>query len=298
MQFVGCQIETNDQSEREQVIRELSAASPAPILILNTCQRLECYGFGIPEDPRIRVMEIFEHKQAFSRIARIAAGLESRILGELEILGQVRNAYKAFRKFRGHDDKILDRVFQDAIALGRDARRRSGIDTNMTSLSGLAARELMSRIDADSPVAVIGAGSLAGSVARYLRKRGSFPVRIASRCPENAMSLALEIGGFSAALDDLIPIMKDVAGVIAATAAPHPVLYPHHLEQAARPLTIIDLGVPADCHIDIRTLPGVDYIGLHQIEEKAQINTEDRRRRALIAEKVVQDGVEAWASRR
>lgn len=297
MQFIGCELEVLDASERETVVGDLARRNPVPLLVLSTCQRLECFGLEVPEDPRWQVIARWDRAEAFERVARIAAGLESRIIGELEVLGQVRAAYKNFREAVAGGEKALDRVFQEALALGREARRISEVDRNLTSLGSLAARALMKRIPSAAPVAVVGAGSLASSVARYLRKRGDHPVRVASRCPDNAVNLALELGGFSTALDEMNHLLEGVAGIISATAAPHPLIFPHHLENANRPLTIVDMGEPPDCDASVRDLPQVDYISLLDIERKAHINTEDRFRRAEIAARIIQDGARAWAAR-
>ena len=233
---------------------------------------------------------------AFERLARIAAGLESRILGEIEILGQVRSAYKHFLCRRRPDCCSLHRCFQDALALARRARRESGIDRNLTSLSGLAARELLAQVEPGAPLAVIGAGDLAGSVARYLRKRaGPVPVRVSSRCPDNALALAEQVGGFGGGLDTLCHLLEGVTGIVCATAAPHPVLYPDHLASAGRPLAIIDMGVPPDCHEEVTALKDIVYTGLRAIEMKAQSNTASRRAAAERAARIIRAGAEAWA---
>jgi len=298
MQFIGCELELTDQRQREDVVKFLSRRNPHPVLVLNTCQRLECFGFDIPEhDARWRVTARWDARSAFERMARIAAGLESRIVGELEVLGQVRTAYKLFREAANGQENVLDRVFQDALALGREARRVSEVDRNLTSLSALAANALMKRIPATASVAVVGAGSLASSVARYLNKRGNHPVRVASRCPDNAYTLALELGGFSTALDELDHLLEGVSGIISATAAPHALIFPHHLERAARPLTIVDMGEPPDCDEGVRDLPGVTYISLLDIERKAHINTEDRIQRAQVAAQIIRDGASSWTMR-
>jgi glutamyl-tRNA reductase len=297
MQFIGCELEILETRQREDVVAALSRGLPHPMLVLNTCQRLECFGYDLPEDPRWRITARWDTKTAFERMARIAAGLESRIIGELEVLGQVRAAYKTFRAATGGEVKVLDRIFQDALALGREARRISEIDRNLTSLSALAAHALMKRIPATSSVAVVGAGSLASSVARYLNKRGNHPVRVTSRCPDNAFSLARELGGFSAGLDELDHLFDGVSGIISATAAPHALIYPHHLERAARPLVIVDLGEPPDCDAATRALPGATYISLLDIERKAHINSEDRLKRAEVAARIIRDGVSAWTAR-
>ena len=232
---------------------------------------------------------------AFERLARIAAGLESRILGELEILGQVRTAYRVFRQNEAGPSQDLDGLFQQALALARKARRESGIDRKMTSLSGLAARELLRRIEPGVPLAVVGSGALAGSATRYLGKRGQSPVRVSSRCPDNAVSLATEVGGFGSGLDDLQHLLDDVGGILTATAAPHPLLFAHHLAATRRPLHIVDLGVPADCSPEVRQLEHVDYTSLEEIEAHASTNVAQRRERAERAAQIIREGAITWA---
>lgn len=296
MNFVGCQLELGSLQEREHVVERLRQSSE-PLLVLDTCQRLETFGLAIPTIDSAQLIHTWQTREAFERLARIAAGLESRILGELEVIGQVRTAYKQFRENGGAELTHLDRIFQDALALAREARRESGIDQNLTSLSGLAARALLDRVPEGSHLAVVGAGSLAASTARYLTKRGKSPLRVASRCPENALSLAVELGGFGTGLDELAHLFYGVSGIVTATAAPHPLVYAHHLAEAARPLVIVDMGVPADCSPDVAQLPGVTYIGLGEIEAKAQLNSDERRKRAEVAARLIHDGAQAWTPR-
>ncbi len=297
MNFAAYELEITTPHERERIVGELTRDPAAPRLILSTCQRLECFGFNIPTVDAVQVRNQWTNAEAFERLARIAAGLESRILGELEVLGQVRTAYKQFRETGGAAQNRLDRIFQDALSLAREARRDSGIDKNLTSLGSLAAREILDRIPETTSAAVVGSGSLAGNVARYLTKRGRCTVRVMSRCPENALTLAMEIGGFGAGLDDLVPLLNGVSAIVTATAAPHPLVYSHHLTGTAKPLVIVDLGVPPDCSPDVATLPGVTYVTLAQIEQKAQINSSERRHCAEIAGQIIKDGAAAWAAK-
>ncbi len=280
--------------ERQRIVDDL-CKSDRRLLVLDTCQRLEIFG-DLEPIQGVQVDEQYRDGAAFERLARIAAGLESRILGELEVLGQVRDAYKRFRREAAAHDLSLDRYFQAALALARKARRESGIDQEIISLSGLAGRELLRRVSPGAPVAVIGSGSIAASAIRHLWKRGSCPIRVSSRCPDNAMSLAASVGGFGAGLDELAPLLEDVEGILCATAAPHPVLYAHHIEAARRPLHIIDLGVPADCAREVIAMDHVDYLPLEGVEAKAQGNLAERARRAEIAARIIREGAEAWAA--
>ncbi len=298
MQFIAYQLDVPDAMAKARALDELQRLNHPPLLILDTCQRLEIFGVELPMLSAFKVAGQMNEVVAFERLARIAAGLESRVLGELEILGQVREAYKRFRETGGTDNSRLDRVFQDALSLARQARRESGIDRNLISLGALASREMMDHLPPTAHVAVVGAGSIAGSVARYLTKRGNFPVRVSSRCPRNAMALAMEVGGFGAGLDELVPLLSGVAGIVTATAAPHALIYPHHLADALRPLTIIDLGVPPDCHEDVPKMDGITYIRLEEIEARAQVNSEERRQRGELAARIIKDGAVAWSRKR
>ena len=295
MELIGYSVAIASPIERELMVRRLREQKK-PLLILNTCQRLECY--GAESALADKVDEKWENANAFERLARIAAGVESRMLGELEILGQVRDAYKQFLDIGGKGHEDLDRVFQDALALARKARRKSGIDSNLTSLASLAARELLNRIPEGEPVAVIGAGSVARSVTNYLKKRGNSPIRVISRCPQKAMTLAMSCGGFGGGLDDVSHHLKDVAGIISATAAPHPVLYNQHLSEAKRPLTIVDLATPPDCHEDIAKDASISYLDLKAIEAKAEKNISERQQQAVVAASIIREGAAAWHAKR
>lgn len=295
MYFAAYEFSVLPPHQRKATLEGLARRAGTPLLVLETCQRMECYGLDLPEPESGTVQQVWQQADAFERLVRIAAGLESRVLGELEILGQVRTAYKSFHESGGRDHSRLDRVFQDALSLARKARRESGIDKNLISLGALSSRALMEQVAPSEPVAVVGSGSLASSVACYLAKRGNHPVRVASRCPENAMQLAQQVGGFAHGLDDLSHLFDGVKGIVTATAAPHALIYPPHLEKAHRPLIIIDLGVPADCHATVAQLPDLTYITLEQVEERAQLNSEDRRERGQRAAEIVREGAQAWA---
>jgi glutamyl-tRNA reductase len=295
MPLVGCELALAHPEDREAVVSLLARSAGHGLLILDTCQRLECYGFREPELPSITVGRTWRDASAFERLARIAAGLESRILGELEVLGQVRDAYRRFRADGGTEDAALDRMFQDALAVARKARRKSGIDRTLTSLGSVAARLLLARVPGTAPLAIVGSGSLAGSVARHLAAGGQRAIRIAGRCPENALRLAARINGFASGLNEMAHLFEGVRGIITATAAPHPVVFPHHLARSDRPLTIIDLGTPPDCSPEVRGLPGLAYVPLREVEERAQVNVEDRRRRAEAAARIVHEGALEWA---
>lgn len=285
--LISCALSIPDPNERDRVARELRSQRQNPMMVLSTCQRLETYGRMRPHVGKDCIVRERTEEDAIRALARIASGLESRILGELEVMGQVREAYKTFHTAFGQDDAALDRMFQKAIALARKARRESGIDSNLTGLAGLTSRRIIESVPEDASVAIIGSGSLAQGVARYLGKRTSLPVHVSSRCPENAMKLAMACGGFSTGLDDLQATLKDAQVIVTATAAPHPLVYTQHLPVLDVPRLVIDLGEPPDCDLSVQNRSDITYVGLLDIEADAQTNTREREERAEIARQLI-----------
>lgn len=295
--FVAYRFSIPCPHHRARVSAELQQEGRGRWLVLDTCQRLELYSAdGLPSPSVLEyAVDRVDGHEAFLRLANIAAGLDSRVLGELEILGQVRQSYKALVESAGEARTLC--VFQDVLALARKARKASGIDQRLTSLSGLASRYLLDQVEPGTPIAVLGSGSIASACVRYLSKRGESPVRIASRCPEKAMQLAVNYGGFSRGLDGLEELLVGVGGVLCATAAPHPLLYPAHLELLTPAAVVVDLGVPADCSEACRISKAIRYTSLVDVEQLAESNRADRQARAAIAEAVIAEGVAHWAGR-
>jgi glutamyl-tRNA reductase len=278
-----------DPQDREHFAGNLRQQRSHPLLVLNTCQRLETFGWQPPGSLPENIRTCFKSEEAAIRhLARIATGLESRIIGELEVMGQVRQAYKEFHCTFGKQDTRLDRVFQKAIALARRARRESGVDANLTGLSSLTARRIIQTAPETAAVTIIGSGSIAKGVARYLGKRTKMPVRVSSRCPENAMRLAMEIGGFSSGLNELVPMLQHADVVVTATAAPHPLIYNHHLPESANKKLVIDLGEPPDCADEVHLRGDIEYVGLLDMESHANTNTLERQERARLAAELIE----------
>lgn len=285
-QLFGCEDAVAKVRWADRLCADLPAA-----LVLNTCQRLEVYGTRLALPAEAPVTERFAGTVAVERLARIAAGLESRIPGEFEVLGQVRAAYKRFRAHPQWHASPLDALFQKALAAARQARRKSGIDQMATSVAALAVHRLTRQIAPGESVAVIGTGSLAGSVARRLAKQERHPIKIASRCPVRAGNLAGQLGACGASLSDLVDLLEGVSAVITATGAPHPVLRSTHVANSRRPLYIVDLSVPRDCHPELDEDPSVIQIPLESIEGEALINMDERRQRAAKAAAIIAEAV-------
>lgn len=264
--------------------REQAAGRSA--LLLSTCNRCELYWSG-PDDrePWFRRLasargheldgEVVRRdgSEAVRHLFTVAAGLDSQILGETEILGQVRRAFDAARA-AGTTTRELDAVFSAALAAGRRVRRETLLGRHPSSVSS-AAVELAGTEWGDGfgdrPVVVLGAGEAAEGVLRALHLHGAARVALVNRSAERARVLAAAWGASPHSLTELRELMAAADLLIVATSASRPVVAADQLEAAlaARPerrIVVMDLGVPRNVEASARELAGVRLFDLDDLQ--------------------------------
>jgi glutamyl-tRNA reductase len=228
----------------------------------------------------------------------VAAGLDSMVLGEAEILGQLRRAHELSRE-AGACGPLLDRLVRDALGAGRRARAGTGIARAGVSVSSAAvelAREALGSL-ADRRVTLVGAGKSGEVTARVLRGHGVRVLRVANRTPERAAELARRYGAEVAG--DLEAQLADADLVLTATACPHVLVDRAAVERAVarrdgRPLVIVDLAVPRDVDPAVRAVPGVTLLDLDDVQARVTRNRAARQADAGAAEAVVAAEVERF----
>ena len=256
--------------------------------ILATCNRLEVY---LPGDhDRAEVLSfltdaagldgaladahfvLHRDAEAVEHLYSVAAGIDSMVLGESEVLGQVRGAFSA-AVAAGSDDALLSRLFHTAIRVGRRARSETAIGRHALSVSSISvqqARMLYPDLE-EATVLVIGAGEAGRLAAAALVEQSVRKVLVANRTRERAEDLAAELGGRALALDEIDRALLEADVVIAAADAPQP-LVTHAAVAAAmaargrRPLLLIDIGVPRDIDHTAGTIPDVQYYDLDGLQ--------------------------------
>jgi glutamyl-tRNA reductase len=236
----------------------------------------------------------------------VAAGLDSMVLGEAEILGQLRRAHELSRA-AGACGPLLDRLMRDALGAGRRARSSTAIGRCGVSVSSAAvelARDALGSL-AGRPVMRVGAGKSSEVTAKVLRKHGVGALRVSNRGPERAAALARRHGGEVAEGD----IEHELAGcdlVLSATACPQVLIGRAAVaramaRRAGRPLVIVDLAVPRDVDPGVRDVRGVTLLDLDDVERRVTRNREARRAdfgaaRALVAAEA--ERFERWRAAR
>jgi glutamyl-tRNA reductase len=283
--------------------------------VLSTCNRTEVY-ITDPrpvDDPRPIVALLSEIKgeipmegapfaalsgdDASRHLFRVAAGIESMVVGESEILGQVRAAFTAATRANTHNP-ALSRLFHTAIRVGRKVRERTAIGRRPVSISSMAvelARQGPGDL-AEKTVLVIGAGEAGQLTASNLIGAGAANIIVTSRTPERTADIAAALNArpVSFELRDRAMIDSDI--VISSTAAHDHVVT---LSMAAdvmtkrpdRPLLLIDIAVPRDIDPAIRTLPSVRLYDIDELQAVAERNLELRRGELAAAEAIVEDDV-------
>ena len=255
--------------------------------------------------PTELVASLYSHRasEAARHLFRVAAGLDSMILGEAEIQGQVKRAYE-LALVEGATGPVLNRLFRGALATGKRARTETGVSERGLSIPSVAV-ELAQRVLgdlADREVLLVGAGETAELTARALAARGVETVFIANRHHNRAIGLAQQFGGRAVRIDDLPGRMEAADIVVSSTNSPHHIVEREELElvmaaRGGRPLLMVDLAVPRDIAPGCHEVAGVSVHDVDDVQAIAERNASGRASEARHAERLVESELgrfEGW----
>jgi glutamyl-tRNA reductase len=307
--------EAADQLRSRGILKE--------VVILSTCNRTELYGVTRERAADNHcAMELFlssyhqvsvpelkgalyrrTDRDAVRHIYSVASGLDSLLLGESEILGQVREAYRVAMD-HGVTGRVLNRLFQSALEVGKRIRSETEIATRPMSVAfaGVKQAEMLLRGLQNQRVLIVGAGATSEQVVKHLCDRGVPQFRILNRTLENAKALVARYGGELLAWEDLADSLDWPDLVVSSISTHDPILTHEIVERAMqkrgqRPLMIMDLGVPRNVAVTVREIPNVhlsDIDGLAEIvlQNKKAREEEIPRALALIEDQI--DGFMRW----
>ena len=275
------------------VVPELRSCGPVgEAVVLATCNRVEVYadteGFhagvdavsdllsrlsGVPLDDLKRHLYVHWEAQAVLHLFSVACGLDSMVIGESQILGQLRRAYATARDSGA--GPTLHELFQKALKVGKRAHSETGIDQAGRSLVTVGLERAVGAVGplAGRTVLVIGAGSMGSLAGATLRRAGAGEVVVANRTAANATRLAETLDGRGIGLDALEQALAEADVVVSSTGATG-VVVPLDLvaravaARAGRPLAVLDLALPRDIDPAVRALPGVTLVDLEGLQEQ------------------------------
>jgi glutamyl-tRNA reductase len=278
--------------ENPDVLAELRSTGPVgEAVVLSTCNRVEVYadteGFhagvdavsdllarisGVPLDDLKRHLYVHWEGQAVLHLFEVACGLDSMVVGESQILGQLRRAYATARD--GGAGPTLHELFQKALKVGKRAHTETGIDDAGRSLVSVG---LERAVEAVGPldgrrVLVVGAGSMGALAGATLKRAGAGEIVVANRTLARAERLAETLEGRGIRLDELDSALVDADVVVSSTGATGLVVTREVAARAVdkregRPLAILDLALPRDVDAAVRDLPGVTLVDLASLQE-------------------------------
>jgi glutamyl-tRNA reductase len=292
----------------EPFLRELMALPGlSEAVVLSTCNRTELYVVG--EDPWVARSALPDDVELYSErncdaarhLYRVVSGLESMVVGEAEIQGQVKRAYE--RALAAHTTgPMTNKLFRAALATGKRVRTETSISTGNASVASVAvesARALVGEL-ASRHVVIIGAGENSEAVAKAFHFHGVTTMFVANRRRDRAIALAQRYGGSSGSFDALPEELLRADVVVSSTSSPHAIVGPEELaavmsERAGRPLLVVDLAVPRDVDPACAGVEGVTLLDMDALQAQVRGSLGVRRAEAVRAEAIVEDEIQSFA---
>ncbi|MGI8792463.1 MAG: glutamyl-tRNA reductase [Acidimicrobiales bacterium] len=289
-------------------------------VVLSTCNRTEIYVVaeryhGAIDDVRTFLCDLsglnidafndhlyaYHDDAAVAHLFKVSTGIDSAVLGESEILGQVRAAWEKAQAEQAAG-AVLGRLFRHAVEVGKRARTETGIARGTTSMSQAAvamAADHLGSLDG-CRVLVLGAGDMGEGLALALAGApGVSDVLVANRTGEKAAALAARIGGRSVGVDDLATSLDSIDVLLTSTGAPTVLLEADDLRpvmanRRARPLLIVDIAVPRDVDPAVADIDGVTLLGMDDLRTFAEAGIAGRRREIARVEAIIDEEVGRW----
>jgi len=304
-----------------QVLRESKIADEA--VILSTCNRVEIYAvsalapreaFGSLKeflvnchdyrDPLTDEIYAMTEPQSLHHLFRVACGLDSMVLGETEILGQLKRAYEMALE-HGHTGSRLNKAFQKAFNVAKQIRTETNIQRGSISVGSVAvelAEKIFTKLQ-DREIMIIGAGDTGEKTARALLSRGARHLVVTNRSPEKAATLAAELGGRTVAFELWPKEFSKIDIAISSTSAPYFILDRAMLEPVMRarrnrPLLLIDISVPRNIEPEVNFLENVYLYNIDDLQGIADDYLKQRKEEVARCEEIIRGKAQGLLGKR
>ncbi|HLW53400.1 MAG TPA: glutamyl-tRNA reductase [Candidatus Angelobacter sp.] len=287
-------------------------------MVLSTCNRVEVLTsarqgcdlrgfmgnfFGVNLESLNSHLYEFQQREAVRHIFRVASSLDSMVVGEPQILGQVKEAYAVARSL-GAVNSALEALLSRAFAVAKRVRTETAIGSSSVSVASVAvelAEKIFGSLE-DRTVYLVGAGKMAELAARQLMARGAGRIIVTNRTHERAVELAESFGGEAAPFERLHQNAEQADIILTSTGSNEPLFRREHAEtlrsrRKNRPVFFIDIAVPRNIALEVNDLDGIFVYDVDDLQAMASKNTDDRKKEAERAEKIVDIEVERFAQR-
>lgn len=309
-----------DANASADALRRLASTGCNEAVLVSTCNRTELYmrvpeaqpeaptlgvrflcdQAGMDEREADRYLYTLHDEAAVEHLFRVVSSLDSMVLGEAQIQGQVKSAYE---RAATHDGgfavgPVLSRMFESALKVGGRVRSETRLGTGAASIPSAAielARKIFGTLKGRRAL-ILGAGEMSELTMEVLRAEGVSDIVVSNRTEARAREVATRLGATAVAFDRLAQTMGEVDIVVSATAAPHAVITRALVEQARvqgrkRPLLILDIALPRDVEPEVGDAPNVFLYDIDDLSQVVEGNLERRRSEVSVAEVIIRDGV-------
>lgn len=258
------------------------------VVVLSTCNRVEVYGTSPWVNGNVHRMfsqlatgdvdftpylYVKQGEEAAKHLFSVVSGLDSMVIGETEITGQVKTAYEAAQQSK-LTGRMTNKLFQTALQTAKEVRTHTGVGRGAVSVGSVAvelAEKIFDKDLAGKTIMIIGAGKMGEACVRHLAKKGTRSVLVSNRSFERAQGLAAEIGGRAIRFDDCLGAMVEADIVVSSTGCPQTILNRADIASIMparrnRPLFLIDIAVPRDIAADVQQLENVYLYNIDHLE--------------------------------
>src|SRR5271166_4348591 len=288
-------------------------------MIVSTCNRVEVVArakdadadihaclqklYGFDTQPFRKYLYEYRERDAVRHVFRVASSLDSMVVGEPQILGQVKEAYATARAV-GAVNSQLDALYSRAFAVAKRVRTETAIATSAVSIASVAvelAKKIFGNLEGKS-VYLVGAGKMCELSARHLVAHGAQQIYVANRTYERAVALAKKFNGQAVPFEQLYETVPNADIVISSTGAPHTIFGKEHGEKFLsrrknRPMFFIDIAVPRDIDPKMNNVDGIFVYDIDDLQQVVSSHIADRKTEADRAEAIVQLEVDKFQSR-
>lgn len=311
---------TFSKTQLPKALTELSSKEDiAGCVILTTCNRTEIYAVvhdidkglnnikdfiaitcGFNKNDLRQYLYVKTLYDGVHHLFRVVSGLDSMVLGETQIQGQIKDAYETALNNKATNG-ILNSLFQQAISVGKRVRYETQIDQNAVSISYVAvelAKQVFKNLSTRT-VLVLGAGEMSRLTARHLLANGVSTIMVSNRSYDRAVDMAEEFKGKAVKYDELFKYMVQADIVISATAARHYIINNPDInlvmdKRNNKPLLLIDIAVPRDVDPSVNEIKGIKLYDVDSLQNVVDKNLEERKTKALAAEEIIEEEMDMF----
>ena len=287
-------------------------SSVSECVIIQTCNRIELFATsdnhnvdeikrtwasltGLEENAFRDTLEVCENKDAYEHLLKLTSGLESLVVGEEQILGQIKESISAARKANA-SGKRLNKLFERSIRIGTRIRNSTGIGSGGISLGSMAVKLAEENVDdiKSKHVLLIGTGEAATLVAKSLKKRG-YAFDVTSRTLERSVGFSQTLGGKPIKFEDVLSGFSNYEIIFVATTAPYFLVSFDRMKDSMKNkkpgMMILDLSNPRTVDEKVATIPGIKLMNIDQIAEMVDKNMKKRREKVSTVENIISEEV-------